>query len=106
MPPSTVPSGQTDAQTRPKTSLLIEGWRGVSHSYGLVNQYQIFELLKIDGLKLFHHDLPLISKDWNRTRNDANFPLEAQQQIDALPQAGDAPIDCVYRIAFPFPPAR
>jgi glycosyltransferase involved in cell wall biosynthesis len=103
MPPSTVPSGHADAQTRPATSLLIEGWRGVSHSYGLVNQYQILELLKIDGLKLFHHDLPLISKDWNRTRNDANFPLEAQQQIDALPQAGDAPIDCVYRIAFPFP---
>ena len=85
----------------PPTSLLIEGWRGLNHSYGLVNQYQILELLKIDGLRLFHHDLPFFNEQWNRLRNDAAFPPDAQQQIDALPPPGDAHIDCVYRIASP-----
>jgi glycosyltransferase involved in cell wall biosynthesis len=103
MPRSTAPSRESDTQIQPDTSLLIEGWRGVSHSYALVNQYQILELLKIGGLKLFHHDLPFFNKDWNRTRNDANFPLDDQQKIDALPPAGDTRIDCMYRIAFPVP---
>ena len=49
----------------------------VKHSYGLVNQYQILELLKIDGLRLFHHDLPFFNEQWNRLRNDASFPPDA-----------------------------
>jgi glycosyltransferase involved in cell wall biosynthesis len=84
-------------------SLLIEGWRGLNHSYGLVNQYQILELLKIDGLRLFHKDLPFFNEQWSRLRNDANFPSDAQRQIDALLPPGDAHIDCVYRIASPVP---
>jgi len=28
-------------------NLLIEGWREISHSYAMVNQYQIREILKI-----------------------------------------------------------
>ena len=27
-------------------NLLIEGWRGINHSYAMINQYQIRELLK------------------------------------------------------------
>ena len=85
------------------TSLLIEGWRGVNHSYGLINQYQILEFLKTGGLRLFHHDLPFFNKLWNRIDNDASFSPSAQQRIDALPPAGDAHIDCVYRISSPIP---
>jgi glycosyltransferase involved in cell wall biosynthesis len=83
------------------TSLLIEGWRGVSHSFALTSQYYILELLKIDGLRLFHHDLPFFNKEWSRANNNANFSPEAQQRIDALPPAGDNLIDCVYRICSP-----
>jgi glycosyltransferase involved in cell wall biosynthesis len=95
------PSKWVRPDNTPPTSLLIEGWRGLNHSYGLVNQYQILELLKIGGLQLFHHDLPFFNEQWNRMRNDASFPPDAQRQIDALPPAGDAHIDCVYRIASP-----
>ncbi len=97
------PSKWVHPDNTPPTSLLIEGWRGLNHSYGLVNQYQILELLKIDGLRLFHHDLPFFNEQWNRLRNDASFPPDAQRQIDALPPAGDAHIDCVYQIASPVP---
>ncbi len=97
------PSKWVRPDNTPPTSLLIEGWRGLNHSYGLVNQYQILELLKIDGLRLFHHDLPFFNEQWNRLRNDASFPPDAQRQIDALPPAGHAHIDCVYRIASPVP---
>jgi glycosyltransferase involved in cell wall biosynthesis len=85
------------------TALLIEGWRGLNHSYGLVNQYQILELLKIGGLRLFHHDLPFFNRQWNRASNDAGFPIDAQERIDALQPAGDTHIDCIYRIAAPVP---
>ena len=27
-------------------NLLIEGWRGINHSFAMINQYQIRELLK------------------------------------------------------------
>ena len=27
-------------------NILIEGWRGINHSFSLVNQWQIIELLK------------------------------------------------------------
>jgi hypothetical protein len=56
------PSKLVRSDNTPPTSLLIEGWRGLNHSYGLVNQYQILELLKIDGLRLFHHDLPFFNE--------------------------------------------
>ncbi len=92
-----------EPRVRHGTALLIEGWRGVNHSYGLINQYQILEFLKIDGLRLFHHDLPFFNRLWNRIDNDASFSPSAQRRIDALPPAGDADIDCVYRISSPIP---
>jgi glycosyltransferase involved in cell wall biosynthesis len=93
---------RAEAQNSATTSLLIEGWRGVNHSYALVNQYQILELSRMGRLRLFHHDLPFFNANWNRKDNNAGFPTAAQQKIDALPPAGDARIDCVYRIASPF----
>jgi len=85
------------------TSLLIEGWRGVSHSYGLINQYQILELLKLEGLQLFHTDLPFFNQGWNRAAHNPGFSAADQRKIDALPPPGPARIDCVYRIASPIP---
>ena len=34
-------------------NLLIEGWRGINHSYAMINQYQIREPLKNDDLKIY-----------------------------------------------------
>ena len=31
-------------------NILIEGWRGINHSFSLVNQWQIIELLKTSNI--------------------------------------------------------
>jgi glycosyltransferase involved in cell wall biosynthesis len=98
---SNISASSADTEIEQHTTLLIEGWRGLSHSYGLVNQFQILELLKISRLRLFHHDLPFFNKTWNRSDNDAHFPMAAQQKIDAIPPPADNKIDCVYRISSP-----
>ena len=53
--------------------LLIEGWRGISHSIVLVNQHQILELLKLDWIRLYHHDLPFAFSNWTRTESGTGF---------------------------------
>jgi glycosyltransferase involved in cell wall biosynthesis len=85
-----------------KKNLLIEGWRGVNHSFALVNQCQILELLKFDDLRLFHRDLPFAMPHWNAKLLDAGFSESDRQRIDALTEPSDQPIDCVYRAVSPF----
>jgi glycosyltransferase involved in cell wall biosynthesis len=86
----------------PPKTLLIEGWRGISHSIALVNQHQILELLKLNGLKLYHHDLPFAFSHWTRTAGGSGFgPADhaAVEKVPPLPD--DVAIDCVYRICAP-----
>jgi glycosyltransferase involved in cell wall biosynthesis len=64
-------------------SLLVEEWRGIGPSLALANQNLLLELRKLDGLKVYHHDLP-------------NVPL--------LPD--DVSVDCVYRVADPIRPGH
>jgi len=85
----------------PPRALLIEGWRGVNQSYALVNQHQILNLLDVEGLQLFHHDLPF-AFDWNAARNNPGFSNEDRDRIMTVPDPGAAQIDAVYRIASPF----
>ncbi len=90
-------------------TLLIEGWRGVNHSFALVNQNQILRLAATEGLRLFHRDMPFFSPQWSREANADGFPAEDRRVIDALPDPGEAAVDAVYRICSPFrvaPPGR
>ena len=34
-------------------NLPIEDWRGINHSYAMINQYQIRELLKNNSFKIY-----------------------------------------------------
>ncbi len=86
----------------PLRSLAIEGWRGINHSFALVNQHQILELLKLDGLRLYHRDLPFAFPTWTRAANPSGLPEDQQRLVDALPPPDDAIIDCMYRISSPF----
>lgn len=83
-------------------NLLIEGWRGINHSFALVNQYQILEMTKLPGLRLFHEDLPFAFSHWSRTTHGSGLPDESAARIDALPPQGDTKVDCVFRICAPF----
>jgi glycosyltransferase involved in cell wall biosynthesis len=92
---------RSDALQPAGRSLLIEGWRGVNQSYALVNQHQILSLLDINGLQLFHRDLPF-AFDWNAARNNPGFSSEDRDRIMTVPDPGAAKVDAVYRIASPF----
>ena len=85
------------------TTICIEGWRGVSHSIALVNQYQLLEMLGQPGLQLYHRDLPFFLKHWNSKQMPAGFTVDEQARIDAIPAPpkGQA-LDCLLRIASPF----
>ena len=82
-------------------SLRVEGWRGINHSYALVNQYQLLELRKRSGIELYHADLPLFDPAWSAARNDAGFTPAQQRAIASIPQP-PGETDVVYRIGFPF----
>lgn len=81
--------------------LLIEGWRGINHSFALVNQFQILALLDCPGVELFHRDIPF-RMDWDGLRHAAGFGREDAARIAGLPDPGSLPVDAVYRIAAPF----
>lgn len=85
-------------------TLLVEGWRGVNHSYALINQHQILAMRQLAGLKLFHHDLPFAFPHWNTTRNDAGFSQNDRSMLDTLhdPEPGLDAVDGLYRICSPF----
>ena len=81
--------------------LLVEGWRGVNHSFALVNQYQLLELLRRPGWRLSHRDLPFAMPHWTRQRNSAGFMPTESAALDAIPEPHDAP-EVVLRLGSPF----
>ena len=83
-------------------TMRIEGWRGISHSYALVNQWQILEFLRMPGLRLLHRDAPYSSGHWKRTVIPSGFAESDQAVIDALPDPPDAAVDSVLAISSPF----
>jgi len=52
-------------------NLLIEGWRGINHSYAMINQYQIRELLKNNKIKIYFKVVPYFNSEWNKKDNSS-----------------------------------
>ena len=82
--------------------LLIEGWRGVNHSFALVNQCQILEMLRVPGMQLFHRDMPLAMAHWNPQVHGPGFAPEDLARIMDLREPQGQAVDCIYRICSPF----
>ena len=81
--------------------ILIEGWRKINHSYSLVNQWQINELIK--SCNVFFKDIPFISKDWSIKKNDSGFDNNFKNLIDNLKTpSNNQKFDITYRIAAPY----
>ena len=81
--------------------LQVEGWRGISHSYALVNQFQLVEFAKADGLSLFHRDVAFFGKHW--IPRQGLFPPSMESVIRSVPPPPpDLAPDCVLRIAYPY----
>lgn len=86
-------------------SLLIAGWRGLSHSIAMVNQHQILALARRGDIALSHIDMPWAMAHWNKLDHSAGFSPSDQALIDRLPPADEGSVDCVYRICSPmYPP--
>ena len=82
-------------------NILIEGWRGINHSFSLVNQWQIIELIKFSNI--FFKDVPFISEDWNIKKNSDGFDHRIVNFIRKIPSlSSENRIDITYRISCPF----
>jgi len=83
-----------------RPSLLVEGWRGINHSYAMVNQHQLLHLGR--WFRLFHRDLPFFSAQWSVQRSAAGFDEAAAQAIaQVAPPPPQSRQDICYRIGFP-----
>ncbi len=85
-----------------RLNVLVEGWRGINHSFALVNQYQLLELLKDENFALHHRDVPFARREWSAAANPAGFTATQQARINALNESGASDVDRVYRISSPF----
>ena len=82
-------------------NILIEGWRGINHSYALVNQWQINELIKSSNISF--KDVPFSNKNWNSEKNDSGLNDEIKNIINQIkPPSKDIAYDITYRISGPF----
>ena len=82
-------------------NILIEGWRGINHSFSLVNQWQILELQK--SCELSFKDVPFVSKNWNSEKNFSGLEKDVSDLINNIPNPNKDQIhDITYRISFPF----
>lgn len=84
--------------------LLIEGWRGVNHSFAMVNQHQILALSRLGKFQLFHNDMPFSMAHWTAKNNSAGFGEANAKLIAELPALAASDADCVFRIYAPFRP--
>lgn len=82
--------------------VLVQGWRGINHSYALVNQYQLLEMMNDERLVLTHQDLPFFQAHWNPVANASGFDADRLRKIAAIPAPDGTPPDLLYRIGFPY----
>ena len=62
--------------------ICVEGWRGINHSFSIVNQNQLLELLKLPvNLKI--RDIPYFDKNWSLKNNPDGF-LVSEKKIKRL----------------------
>ena len=83
-------------------TLLVHGWRGINHSFSLVNQFQLFHLADQSAIRLFHEDAPYLLPTWSATDSGSDLPDEITEKISkvAKPNALES-IDVAYSITFP-----
>ncbi len=85
--------------------LLVDGWRGIHHSFAMVNQHQLLALLRRDDVEVFHHDMPMMMQHWNSQNHNPGFSDSDYQRILDLQSIKEEEADCVLRICAPmFPP--
>lgn len=87
----------------PLQSLVVEGWRGINHSFALVNQFQLLEMIRRQDTALRHVDAAFHYPHWNRAINGAGFHAADEAALSAMDGLGEgmAPADWQFRIFSP-----
>lgn len=82
--------------------LLVEGWRGISHSYAMVNQYELIEFKK-QNIDLHFKDLPFYKESWADEKNHCGFSQQSLEELYSIqePSLGER-LDVTYRVGFPY----
>ena len=82
-------------------NVLVEGWRGINHSFAIVNQFQLLELASRNDINLFHEDMPFCM-DWSVDKSSIGLDAEKSAIIRSIKKRTTEKIDVIYRIVFPF----
>ena len=93
-------AGPLDSE-RHSRSLCVEGWRDLNHSYSLVNQWQLLELLR-RPLRLCHRDTAPFNPAWNPRSNGSGLPADLLNRLRQIPAPrASEHFSAIYRISFP-----
>jgi len=87
-------------QTTKKLALQVEGWRGISHSYALVNQFQLLHWHKSNVASIRHIDMPFVMAHWATGGNSAGFHADDMHIIQNISEPIEP--EAIYRIFAPF----
>lgn len=83
------------------TSILIEGWRFTPNSFASVNQFQCLELMKREGIEIFHKDVPYWNPDWKPVYN--LLAPDVAHKLLSMPEPGRGQVfDATLRMGVPF----
>ena len=88
-------------QENPKRSLLVQGWTGINHSYAMVNQYQLIELVKDLDLNLFVQEMGLYDQRWSKEKNGSGFSDADRALLANVREYAGEAVDAIYRIYTP-----
>lgn len=83
------------------STLLVEGWRFIPHSYAIINEFQCLELLRRPEVRLYHRDMPYSNPEWRREQGLLDAADE--ERIASIPElpAGRRP-DLLLRLDYPY----
>lgn len=98
--PEKFPSGVHQQGAR--KTVLVRGWRDINHSYSLVNQFQLIEMLKREDLEILHEDLPYHSPNWSPSQNPVGFDETTTQKLREIPRYDGREVDVALSISSPF----
>lgn len=92
---------QYDRKPQIGEGICIEGWRDLNHSYSLVNQWQLLELLR-QPVNLYHRDVAPYNPRWNAKDNASGLPNDLMEKIRQIPTPQEGSyFSSIYRIFFP-----
>jgi glycosyltransferase involved in cell wall biosynthesis len=84
-----------------RKSLVVEGWRGINHSFALVNQFQLLEMIRREDTVLRHVDAAFHYPHWSRAINGAGFHAADEAALSSVEGVTDDLADWQFRIFSP-----